>query len=313
MINVLITGGTGYVGGRLCEYLSRFNECKVYVATRNKNFYKNSKIKYVEVDWNNNSSIQNACYKMDTIIHLAGMNSKDSSSDLNNAVKVNVGNTIKLLNVLTKSSVKKFIYISTIHVYGDALNNKISETSTLNPSGNYALTRVMAENEIKKFSFKNNVTTIILRLSNAFGKPHNKDVNCWNLLFNDLCKQVVTKNQMILKSSGQQYRNFIPLSDLCAIIHYFIKNDTFKELYNVFNLGSYFTAKIIDIAELIRSRCIKVFKMKQIKIKFEKNDFEKTTEHFEYDISQLQKIYNNFTFDHHNEIDELINFCFDNF
>ena len=57
------------------------------------------------------------------------------------------------------------------------------------------------------------------------------------LTFNDLCKQVVTKNQMILKSSGQQYRNFIPLSDLCAIIHYFIKNDKFKELYNVFNLG----------------------------------------------------------------------------
>ena len=112
MINVLVTGGTGYVGGRLCEYLSRFNECKVYVATRNKNFYKNSKIKYVEVDWNNNSSIQNACYKMDTIIHLAGMNSKDSSYDLNNAVKVNVGNTIKLLNVLTKSSVKNlFIYL----------------------------------------------------------------------------------------------------------------------------------------------------------------------------------------------------------
>ena len=81
---------------------------------------------------------------------------------------------------------------------------------------------------------------------------------------------------MILKSSGQQYRNFIPLSDLCAIIHYFIKNDKFKELYNVFNLGSDFTAKVIDIAELIRCRCIEVFKMKQIKIKFEKYDFEKT-------------------------------------
>ena len=174
-------------------------------------------------------SVKNICKKMDVIIHLAGLNSKDSNADFDYAVKVNVGNTIKLLNSVKKSSVKKFIYISTIHVYGDILSNKITEKSKLNPRNNYALTRVMAENEIKQFSLKNKFTTIIVRLSNAFGRPHKKNVNCWSLLFNDLCKKLVTKKQIILKSNGQQYRNFIPLSDLCIAMDYLIKNEKFDE------------------------------------------------------------------------------------
>lgn len=313
MKSILVTGGTGYIGGRLCEYLSKFDKFKIYVATRRMKIYESLNIQFVHIDWDDDLSITNVCKKMDVIIHLAGLNSKDSNSDLDYAVKVNVGNTIKLLNSVKKTSVKKFIYISTIHVYGDILKNKITEKSKLNPRNNYALTRIMAENEIKQFSLKNEFTTIVIRLSNAFGKPHKKNVNCWNLLFNDLCRQLVTKKKITLKSNGQQYRNFITLSDLCRAMHFIIKKEKFDNYFNLFNLGSDFTAKVFDIAKLVMKRYEEIFKTKNLKIKFKVEVNQIQSNFFNYDTSKFNKDCNILKFDTKSEIDNLIKFCFKNF
>ena len=107
MTKVLITGGTGYIGGRLSEYLSRFDDCEIYVATRSKNFPKMSNIQFIHIDWNDNSSIEKSCDKIDTIIHLAGLNSADSNYDLDHAIKINVGNTKNLLNASKKKISEK--------------------------------------------------------------------------------------------------------------------------------------------------------------------------------------------------------------
>ena len=58
MKSILITGGTGYVGGRLCEHLSKFGEYKIYVATRYTKVFKNSDIQFVKIDWNNNCQLK---------------------------------------------------------------------------------------------------------------------------------------------------------------------------------------------------------------------------------------------------------------
>ena len=113
-----------------------------------------------------------------------------------------------------KCKVKQFIYISTIHVYGENLSGIVDENTKLNPVGNYAITKVMAE--ILSFSKNPDVKTIILRLSNAFGAPYNLDANCWSLFFNDLCKQLIQNKN--IKSNGTQKRNFISINEVCKAI-----------------------------------------------------------------------------------------------
>ena len=68
--------------------------------------------------------------------------------------------------------VKQFIYLSTIHVYGANLSGTIDEKTKLNPTSNYAITKVMAENAIQNFR-KSNIKCLIIRLSNAYGAPEN--------------------------------------------------------------------------------------------------------------------------------------------
>ena len=71
----------------------------------------------------------------------------------------------------------------------------------------------MAEDN-KVFECKD-IQIIILRLSIVFGPPNNKNVNCWLLVFNDLGLQAIKIGKIILNSSGQQFRNFLPITEFC--------------------------------------------------------------------------------------------------
>ncbi|MFM9120990.1 MAG: hypothetical protein ACKOQT_11820, partial [Acidimicrobiaceae bacterium] len=72
---------------------------------------------------------------------------------------------------------------------------------------------------------------------------------------NDLCRQAVEKKKLTLKSHGQQYRNFIPFTDVCNAIKHCLFMSSNKIDSTTFNLGSDHTIKVLDLAHLIASRC----------------------------------------------------------
>ena len=130
-MNILITGGTGYLGGRLTSYLKRVDQNKISVISRKK-CAENSNVNFIKINWKINDQLSDACRDIDTIVHLAGMNSYDCNKNLNKAIATNVNNTINLLKIAEKCDVKQFIYLSTIHVYGANLSGTIDEKTKLN-------------------------------------------------------------------------------------------------------------------------------------------------------------------------------------
>ena len=64
---------------------------------------------------------------------------------------------------------------------------------------------------------------MIIRLSNSYGAPISKDVNRWTLVVNDLCRQAITNRELKLKSSGEQHRDFIPISDALSAVNLLMK------------------------------------------------------------------------------------------
>ena len=69
---------------------------------------------------------------------------------------------------------------------------------------------------------------------------------------NDLCRQVATTGQITLKSSGHQYRDFIPLCDVCGAVAHFL--DMPRASDPVFNLGSGVSLTVLDVANRIAQR-----------------------------------------------------------
>ena len=101
-MELLVTGGSGYLGGRIVEYLTQ----KGYsVRVGGRDIFTDRK------------SLESSCYGIKTIIHLAAMNAQDCAKDPETALIVNGLNSLRLLSAAEYMGVTKFLYFSTAHIY----------------------------------------------------------------------------------------------------------------------------------------------------------------------------------------------------
>lgn len=254
--SILLTGGTGYVGGRLaCSLIDK--GYKVYCGTRRVGERSPSWLtgmQMVYVDWQSSDSLKNACTNIDCVIHLAGMNEIDSAKNPMSALQVNGALTLDLLNAAIKMGVNRFIYFSTAHVYGAPLKGTINEAMITRPIHPYAITHKVAEDFVLSARDQGLIDGIVVRLSNSFGVPVTSKIDRWTLLVNDLCKQAAISGELSLNSSGEQLRDFITLQDVCGAITHILKLKG-EELHDgLFNLGSGNSFSILEMAQRIAVR-----------------------------------------------------------
>lgn len=254
---ILVTGGFGYLGGRLAQFLVSQEGCEVLLGTRRQTQSPSwlPQAKVVQTFWDSPQELQSICSDIDVIVHLAGMNAQDCSADPSAALEVNAVATTRLLQAAIQQKVKRFIYLSTVHVYGSPLTGAISEETRPSPVHPYAFSHRAGEDVVRASHMSGEIEGLVIRLSNAYGAPARKEANCWMLLVNDLCLQAVTSGRLVLHSSGLQKRDFIPLHDVSRAIKHIIDLHVDKCGSGVFNLGGEAPYRIIDLTELIATRC----------------------------------------------------------
>lgn len=255
---ILITGGLGYIGGRIAKYLAEGTPYHLTLGTRETApmipaWLRRGRM--CTLDVTNDAHIMAACQDVTTIIHLSAVNEIDSASNPELALQVNGLGSLKLLNAAVQAGVKRFIYFSTAHVYGAPLIGILTEESLPRPLHPYAITHRLAEDFVLAANDSGRLTGIVLRLSNGLGAPVWPEVRRWTLLANDLCRQAVTTGQLVLHSSGLQRRDFIALSDVARAVAHFIALPTERCRDGLFNLGGETALRVIDVAEMIASRC----------------------------------------------------------
>ena len=253
--NVLLTGGFGTLGGRLAAILAQNSEINLRLASRT----KRSAPKWApradthEVDFENTGSIKDMVRDISHVVHLVAMTDFESRAEPEKAKHVNTEYTRRVLEQCQKNT--RFIYLSTIQVYGSNLTGIISEKTATNPSDVYSQTHLDAENLLKSAHKNNLVQGLSLRSANGFGAPMSPDAKIWQIIANDLCRQAVEKKQMVLKSHGMQLRNFIPFTDICIAIDHSLKITAERIGDGIFNLGSESTLQVLEMAELVATRC----------------------------------------------------------
>ena len=253
---ILITGGSGYLGGRLAEHLCKMQSKKV-VYTFKKNIYDFSEIlpncEARFLDITDNETIDQALDGITEVIHLISLNAQDSAADPLMAREINTNGTDSLIQSCVKKSIKRFIYISTAHIYGSPLAGTINEESVPNATHPYSFTHLDAEKIILKKANNTETVPTILRLSNAVGTPLTPNTNCWMLVVNDIIKQLVTTNAMTFTSHSSIERDYVSISQITHTIDYILKapKSSFEGIYN---LGSGKSMTLESLSDLIMKR-----------------------------------------------------------
>ena len=313
-MNILITGASGYLGGRITQYLSGLQNNQIVFGSSR--IIKNDNLplyyKSVQTIWNSPKELKSICSGIDVIIHLAGMNSIDSSADPKRAFEFNRVATGNLLNAAITSGVKRFIFFSTAHVYSNNLKGIITEKTFPNSTHPYSLSHLAGEEIVLNANKENKIEGIVLRLSNSYGPPFNKQANCWMLLVNDLCKQIVTKGQMKLTSSGLNRRDFITINDVCRVVEHLIKLKLNLKNENIFNVGGDWSPTVWEMACYIQKISNKMLNYKPKLTRINPSESEKVDD-LDYSISKLKETGFKLNNNRELEIINLINFCNFNF
>ena len=116
-MNILITGGSGFLGGCLSKFLSRQHNITLCSSSLLKHPSWLKDCNFSNIYWFDKESISKVCKNQDLIIHAAGMNAQACFSNPKKAFEFNSELTNKLLGVAIDNNVAKFYYFSTAHVY----------------------------------------------------------------------------------------------------------------------------------------------------------------------------------------------------
>ena len=313
-MRILISGGFGFIGGRIADSFSQEGH-NIILGSR-KLRKKPSWLPHGQVkktDWNDTSSLKNICKGVDVVIQASGMNSEDCSNNPSAAALINGDATRKLAEAAREAKVKKFIYLSTAHIYKNPLLGFIDEESFPLNEHPYATSHVLGENLALEAAERSEMVSIVFRLSNAFGVPMHKSVNCWMLLVNDLCKQAVETQKLKLHGPGNQMRDFISLSKVCQVIREVSINEDLPIKSGVYNLGTGLSKSVIEMATIIQQRFLKILK-KDLNLIYSKEILKNDNNKLDYNVDKLSSLGLNLS-DEENilEIDRLIIFCLENF
>lgn len=313
-MRILITGGFGFVGGRLADYLAKTGNT-IILGTRHSNGPPDwlPQAEIVKIAWDDEFKLERICNNVDLVIHAAGMNSQDCANNPEKALAFNGMATERLVLAASRAGVNKFIYISTAHVYSSPLMGNISEDTPAQNPHPYASSHLAGEYAVTNESHLSRMRGIVFRLSNTFGSPMDKNVNCWKLLINDLCRQAIQTRKLILLTDGLQQRNFICLTDVCKTIERFVTNDVEFPQTNIFNIGGALSQSVLQIAQLIQQRCNQVLDF-QPEICLGKSKEHKKSLNLIYRSNYLTSPSINFQNENNiSEIDKLLVFCKNSF
>ncbi len=228
--NILITGGAGFIGSNLAEYLSQHPITILDdLSTGKLSNIENLPVKFVQGSILNNDILEDLITAADAVVHLAAQVSVQIS--LQNPKFSRLINIDGFCNVLEmcKKHDKKLVYASSAAVYGENQNLPLVENDTTTPISNYGLEKYINE----QYAMLYQTNAVGLRFFNVYGK--NQDPSSpYSGVISKFLQCFATNTPISIFGDGLQSRDFIFVKDVCRAIEKAIfHNNTTPEVYNV--------------------------------------------------------------------------------
>lgn len=172
-MNILVTGGAGYIGSIVVKSLisQGYEVIVVDNLSKGKKELVDSKAKFYGIDLTDKNALNEIFNenKIKAVIHIAGYKSVEESMENPEKYSDNITGTKNLLDSMVKHKVKKIIFSSSAAVYGLPTENVVTENSPLTPINVYGMTKVECEKLLEEYNRKLGVNYISLRYFNVAG------------------------------------------------------------------------------------------------------------------------------------------------
>jgi UDP-N-acetylglucosamine 4-epimerase len=213
----LVTGGAGFIGSNLVEYLLKYKAGKVRVLDNLSNgYFENIKdfiqlpnFEFIEGDIRDFEVCKMAVKDIDFIFHQAALGSVPRSiSDPLTSNEVNVGGFLNILFAAKNSgTIKRFIYAASSSTYGDSKVLPKVEGVEGSPLSPYAVTKLVNELYADVFSKVYGFSSIGLRYFNIFGPKQNPN-NPYAAVIPIFCKHFIEGTPITINGDGETSRDF---------------------------------------------------------------------------------------------------------
>ena len=254
MNKILITGGCGFIGSHLSEFIfKKYKKSQILIldkityAAKKKyinNILSHKRVKFIKDDILNFKNLNNYTKNVDLILHVAAESHVDNSYNLkDNFIMTNVLGTKNVLEAAKQNNVKKIIHVSTDEVYGEIYNASFKENSPFNPSNPYSSSKAAAEMIINGYIHSYNIPVIIVRANNIFGTRQHPEK-----LIPGCCWSFIKRKKFPIHGNGNQKRSFLFIDDFCSGIEKIIK---LGKIHQIYNIGSPFEYRNKDVVKLI--------------------------------------------------------------
>ena len=257
MSRVLITGGAGFIGSNLAEYLINHNEEVVIIDNfstgkkKNIESFKDEIILY-EGDIKDEALVEKSLQDVDAVVHLAAIPSVVES--VNNPRKVsdnNIIGTVVLFNIIAKkSNVKKIVQASSSAIYGDIKEIPVAEIARYSPLSPYAIDKVAQELFANFYSKTYDIDIISLRFFNVFG-PKQDPKSAYAGVIPIFISKLINNESPVIFGDGLALRDFIFVGDIVNGIYKSLLSK--NKSHRVYNLGTGVGTTINELAEILMS------------------------------------------------------------
>ncbi|MGH2565737.1 MAG: SDR family oxidoreductase [Ginsengibacter sp.] len=212
----LITGGAGFIGSHIAEYLLKNNAGKVRVLDNLANGFESNldllraynAFEFIQGDIRNIDTCREACKEIHFLSHQAALGSVPRSiKEPFSTNDVNVGGFVNILKVAVENNVKQFVYASSSSVYGDEPSLPKIENRTGNCLSPYAVSKKADELYAEVFSKVYNIPVIGFRYFNIFGPRQDPD-GPYAAVIPLFVKAMMNNTPAYIDGDGEQTRDF---------------------------------------------------------------------------------------------------------
>ena len=232
----LVTGGAGFIGSAVCNRLISQGHRVVTIDNLTTGSLNNlpAKAEFYQADCQDKSiysKIPNIQY--DAIFHIAGQSSGEISfDDPVYDLRTNTESVLHLLKFALSVNCNRFIYASTMSVYGVKVDRQVKEDEGFNPESFYGVGKLASEHYIRIYE-RYGIRSTSLRLFNVYGPGQNM-ANLRQGMLSIFMAQMIKNKHIHVKGSKDRFRDFVYIEDVVdAFILCLEKEDSCGKIFNI--------------------------------------------------------------------------------
>jgi UDP-glucose 4-epimerase len=213
----LVTGAAGFIGAAVARSLLAAGARVATVDNLSTGFRDAvpEGVDFIEGDCADRAVVAKVAGPLDAVLHIAGQSSGEISfEDPIRDLQWNVQSTLALLERTASLGCKRFVYASSMSVYGDQPDAPVSEAAECRPNSFYGVGKLASEHELRVWQRQYGMETVALRLFNVYGPGQNMG-NMRQGMVSIFLAQLVREGRIEVKGSLERFRDFVHVDDVC--------------------------------------------------------------------------------------------------